>query len=405
MAPQIIGLTTPLMAMVFVFTFLLLWWRGGMGRYVLAFAASYFFFALGFSATHLMAEESPFTFHVTQAFYTLGTVCVLWGAAERIHQRLFFGPIMLTYAVAAAVLAVAVVVSDDIAPRLYIVNTGYGVMFAGGALTLMHSRRRELFDVLVIWLFVASSINFFVRPVLTLLVEGSIATGDYRESIYYSVLNVALAIMSLVTAITLIGACVSDLVSSMRETSARDLLTGLRNRRAFENDLATMLDKAKVADVPVSLVVADIDHFKQVNDLWGHLAGDQAIAGFGKLIDGTVRSCDITGRIGGEEFCILVWNCDETEATRLAERIRVAFAQTKHESISSNIHLTASFGVTQWTGKESYRRLFGRADALLYRAKDGGRNRVEATNMPADHEPPAPAIAPTQLQERRAKAG
>jgi len=118
-----------------------------------------------------------------------------------------------------------------------------------------------------------------------------------------------------------------------------------------------------------------------------------------------VRNCDITGRIGGEEFCIIVWNCDETEATRLADRIRVAFAQTKHESISSNIHLTASFGVTQWTGKESYRRLFARADALLYRAKDGGRNRVEATNMPADHEPPAPAIAPTQLQERRAKAG
>lgn len=384
MNTQIIGLTTPLMALVFFATFLLLWWRGKMDAYVLGFAASYLFFALGFAATHLLDPTSAYLFHVTQVLYTAGTVSLLWGATRRINQPLMVGPIVVTYVVAAIVLAIAVAVTDDVAPRLYIVNTSYGVMFAGGALTLLHSRRRELFDILVIALFVASAINFFIRPVLTLLVEQSIQASDYRDSVYYSVLNLALAIMSLMTAMTLVGACVSDLVSTIRDKSDRDLLTGLRNRRAFEADIDDLLDRARHDDVPASLVVADIDHFKQVNDLWGHQAGDQAIANFGKLIQTMVRDVDIVGRIGGEEFCILIWNCPENSAHKLAERIRHAFAQMAHDGISENIHLTASFGVTEWRSGEPYRKLFARADSYLYDAKENGRNKVVSAGKPAD---------------------
>lgn len=376
MNTQIIGLTTPLMALVFFATFLVIWWRGRMDAYVLGFAGSYFFFAAGFAATHLLDIESLYIFHITQVLYTAAIISMLWGATRRINQPLMVGPIVVTYIVAAIVLAVAVFVTDDVAPRIYIVNTSYGMMFAGGALTLLHSRRRELFDILVIVLFVVSAINFFARPVLTLLVEQSIQASDYRESVYYSVLNLALAIMSLMSAMTLIGACVSDLMSSIREKSDRDLLTGLRNRRAFEADIGDMLDRANAKGVSASLVVADIDHFKQVNDLWGHQAGDQALAGFGKLIEKMVRDVDIVGRIGGEEFCVLAWDCTEAQAHRLADRIRFAFAQMAQEGINEDIRLTASFGVAEWRNGENYRSLFARADANLYVAKDCGRNRV-----------------------------
>lgn len=393
MNTQIIGLITPIMAVVFIAVFGLLWWRGRMGDHVLAFAAAYAFFAVGFVVTHVFDETSPILFHVTQVFYTGGTISLIWGATSRVNRAISLPLLGTIYAISAVTLAIAVAASNDISPRLYIVNTGYGVMFTIGTLTLLQSRRREFFDRLVIAIFALSAINFLCRPVLVLLIEQNIPVGDYRDSVYYSILNLTLAIMSLLTAVTLIGVCVTDLVNSIKERSDRDLLTGLRNRRAFEGDIGQMLDRASNAGVPVGLVVADIDHFKQVNDLWGHQAGDHAIETFGKLIESMVRSGDVTGRIGGEEFCIAVWDCDLDETHRLAERLRIAFAQLQHEGISDAIRLTASFGAVEWSGKETYHRLFGRADQLLYDAKQDGRNRVASDRR---HQPEVRVSSPDQ---------
>jgi len=113
-----------------------------------------------------------------------------------------------------------------------------------------------------------------------------------------------------------------------------------------------------------------------VNDIWGHQSGDQAIADFGNLIKNKVRTCDVAGRIGGEEFCIAVWNCDNEPAYRLAERIRHAFAAHKHIVINDDIRLTASFGVATAQAGETYKQLFARADKALYEAKSKGRDRV-----------------------------
>lgn len=376
MQAQIVGLVTPLMAIVFMTTFLLLWKQGGMGRYVLGFAGAYLFFALGFAATHLLDTSSFYVFHVTQLFYTGGTFCIVWAVCKRVGQDVSLPSLCLTYAIAAGVLAVCVYATADVAPRLYAVNTGYGVMFAIGSLTLLRAPRREVFDRLVILMMVLSAINFFTRPVLTLLVERSFDASVYRETIYYSVLNLALTIMALVTAMTLIGASVSDLMRSVKERGDRDPLTGLRNRRSFETDIRALAERARREGVSMSLVVADIDNFKQVNDVFGHQAGDLAIANFGRLISNMVRDCDLSGRIGGEEFCIVVWNCDLGAASRLAERIRFQFASERQEGVSEGIRLTASFGVAEWQGDERYAKVFARADAALYRAKETGRNRV-----------------------------
>lgn len=374
MREQILGLTTPLLAMVFAIGFLALWRRGGMGDYVLAFAVSYFLFAIGFFVTHLSPTNSPYTFHATQLFYAAGAATLVWGACDRVGRRAHLGTLATVYGVAASTLLVAVFLSQEAGPRLLIVNTGYGVMFVIGIVTLLGVPRRDLFDRLVIAILAINAIDFLVRPMITLLIEGSIDVAMYRQSIYYSVINLVLSTKALATGIVLFGACMHDLIADLRERSDRDLLTGLRNRRAFQDEVDLVLDRARDGEVPVSLLVADIDHFKQVNDIWGHQAGDQAIAAFGKLIGRTVRGSDVTGRIGGEEFCILVWNCTEVEAERLAERIRIAFAQMSHKDIGADISLTASFGVTQWQSGEPYRKLFGRADAALYTAKESGRN-------------------------------
>jgi len=376
MREQILGLITPMMAMVFVVVFLVLWRRGRMGDYVLAFAGAYFFFGLGFLATHAVDPGQWYVFHLTQGLYSLGSVAAVWGAARRMGQPISLTGLGIVYLLSATTLAVAVALSSQTEPRLYIVNAGYAVMFLMGALAMLQAQRRTAIDTLVILLFAVSSAQFLIRPVLTLLLAGGSEASAYRESIYYSVLSVAVTIQSLMTAVTLVGACVYDQIKAVREQAEVDGLTGLRTRRAFEQDVVELLERAKQECLPVSLVVADIDHFKAVNDVWGHQVGDHAIAQFGQIITGTIRDSDLAGRIGGEEFCILAWNCDETAAVTMAERIRAKFAHTQVKGMPDDHRLTASFGAAGRAEGEGYGRLFARTDAALYRAKEGGRNRT-----------------------------
>ncbi len=376
MREQIMGLITPTMSIVFLAVFIVMWWRGKMGNYVLGFAVGYLFFALGFAATHLLDTGSPYVFHVTQFFYSMAVACGVWALTQRAGQPHHLGVHLIIYALSAATLAVAVVTSPDISSRLVIVNVGYGAMYLVLIMTLLGAQRREAIDRLIITMHALLAAQFMIRPVLTLLVEQTIPADVYRQSIYYSVLNLSLALISLMTAMVLVGACVYDQIKAVREQADLDGLTGLRTRRAFEQDVVEMLERAKLECVPVSLVVADIDHFKEVNDVWGHQVGDIAIKQFGEVIKGTIRDTDIAGRIGGEEFCVLAWNCNAKAGITLAERIRESFAELQIAGMPDDHRLTASFGVAARADGEGYGKLFARTDAALYRAKEGGRNRV-----------------------------
>jgi diguanylate cyclase (GGDEF)-like protein len=385
---QIIGLITPMMAAVFMTAFLVLWKRGQMGHYVLAFAVSYFFFGVGFLVTHLIPDTGAFyVFPLTQLFYAAATVLVVWGAANRVGQTVSLPVLGFIYVVAALTLMLAVAVSDQTGPRLYIVNTGYGVMFTLGTVALLNSPRRNAIDVLVIILFAMTATQFLVRPVLTLLIAGGSTAEDYRQSVYYSVLSVAVTIQGLMTAVTLVWACAWDQIVAERERSQLDVLTGLRARRAFEQDALSVMERAKAEGVSISLVVADIDHFKGVNDVYGHQVGDNGIAAFGGIIAGMIRNSDIAGRIGGEEFCILAWNCDATQAVAMAERIRRRLSETPIAGMPGDVRITASFGIADRIEGEGYGKMFARADAELYRAKDAGRNRISTAGS-------APIVTP-----------
>lgn len=403
MQTQILGLVTPLMALVFAAMFAILWRVGQLRRHVLWIAVGNLLFAIGFLITHLLPTDAPYLFHATQAFYTLGTVVLLAAVCERVGQKLDITSMAVIYVLSAASLAVAVTVSDDAAPRLILVNMGYGVMFAMGVATLLSGRRRQVLDVAIIVMLGFQAADFLIRPTMTIMYEQAIPAAQYRESIYYSLIGLVLAVKMVASTMVLIGATVAEWMDTLRESGERDALTGLRNRGAFEQEMHTMLPRAQAEARRVSLVVADIDHFKQVNDIWGHQAGDRAIAAFGRLIDEAIRGCDVAGRVGGEEFCIAVWNCANDPAERLAERIRVAFERLEHEGIRGDIRLTASLGVATARPGESYERLFARADEALYRAKDQGRNRVENAET-TDRQPEAAASPPAPQPQPRAAA-
>ena len=397
MQTQILGLVTPSMALLFAVTFVVLWRAGRLKRYVLGFGIAYTLFAIGFLITHFAPADALYTFHATQLFYSLGSVALIASVCERAGQRLHLGSMAVVYTTSALALAVAIGFSSDAAPRLIIVNIGYGVMFAMGVTTLLTARRRSFVDSLIVAVLIFHAIDFLVRPNITLIFERSIPAEVYRESIYYSLIGLVLGLKGLATALVLIGATVSEWTGRLRETGARDTLTGLLNRGAFEQSMLGLLPRAQSEGRPLSLVVADIDHFKQVNDIWGHQAGDLAISEFSALIRRTVRGCDVSGRIGGEEFCIAVWNCENEPTERLADRIRDAFARLEHADLNSDIRLTASFGVATARAGETYRSLFARADAALYEAKTTGRNRVK--NAERDISVDADAATPNTLAD------
>jgi diguanylate cyclase (GGDEF)-like protein len=167
------------------------------------------------------------------------------------------------------------------------------------------------------------------------------------------------------------------LQTELREQAIRDPLTGLFNRRYLQETLEREIARAKREGAPVSIIVMDLDHFKQVNDTYGHKAGDVLLSAFGKLLQTILRAEDVICRFGGEEFVILMPGAPLEAARQRAESIRMGIETLRVLDGERELHATASLGVAAYpvhgpNGEEVQIR----ADRALYLAKQTGRNRV-----------------------------
>ncbi|CAK0778989.1 GGDEF domain-containing protein [Gammaproteobacteria bacterium] len=156
----------------------------------------------------------------------------------------------------------------------------------------------------------------------------------------------------------------------------RDPLTGIGNRAALDQALDREVKLARRSGASLSLLILDVDHFKRVNDTYGHAAGDCVLRTLAHCVTTCVRTTDLVARFGGEELAVLLNNTDAHGAYLLAERIRVAIEATQIQHNNQTIQVTVSIGVSDLHPKDDERNLFCRADAALYRAKETGRNRV-----------------------------
>ncbi|MDF1599226.1 GGDEF domain-containing protein [Mesorhizobium sp. YIM 152430] len=163
----------------------------------------------------------------------------------------------------------------------------------------------------------------------------------------------------------------------LAELASTDHLTKCLNRRALVGNVEQLLDENE-ADAQGALLVIDADHFKQVNDLYGHHQGDLALIRIASVIRSCVRQGDLVGRMGGEEFAVLLGGVAPEQAVRIAERIRHAVAAAPLDIDGAQHRLTISVGCTAFSGRAKFRDLFSLADQRLYEAKRLGRNRVEA---------------------------
>ncbi|HET7434141.1 MAG TPA: diguanylate cyclase [Thermoanaerobaculia bacterium] len=165
----------------------------------------------------------------------------------------------------------------------------------------------------------------------------------------------------------------------LEELSLRDGLTSLRNRRAFEQELATAYAQARRYDRPLSLAIVDVDHFKVINDSIGHTAGDAVLRAVAQLLEHSTRQSDFVARVGGEEFAVLLPETALFDSMQFAEKIRATIASSTIRTGDVAHRVTVSIGIASipHSRTNDAAELYHAADQALYRAKNGGRNRVE----------------------------
>jgi diguanylate cyclase (GGDEF)-like protein/PAS domain S-box-containing protein len=164
-------------------------------------------------------------------------------------------------------------------------------------------------------------------------------------------------------------------LEEMRGLAEQDPLTGLANRRHLDLFLAVQQEVVRRTGAPFSIIIADLDHFKDINDTWGHQVGDKALVAFGQVLRRHCRTGDVPGRFGGEEFLIILPGSRLAQARVIAERIRAAAPAASPPELNGR-KITSSFGVAEATQDRSVEELIRDADAALYAAKTGGRDRV-----------------------------
>jgi diguanylate cyclase (GGDEF)-like protein len=255
-------------------------------------------------------------------------------------------------------------------------------MQAVGVYIVVSAGRRRLIDKLLAGFLLLTSLHFLSKAGAAVLLGGAGASPqEYIGTAYAMFSQTAGAILAVATALTLLGVLIADLVKDITAKSETDMLSGLLNRRGFEQRLEEVARRHLSRGLPVSLVMCDLDHFKMVNDTYGHAAGDRLIA----LFAGTLRACaddhHVLGRIGGEEFAIVLPGSNVAAARLFAERVRSALTRLDPADLPPELRFTASFGVTQMSPAEAALALMMRADAALYEAKRAGRDCVRVARV------------------------
>ena len=176
------------------------------------------------------------------------------------------------------------------------------------------------------------------------------------------------------------SAALRERMQKTRDAAMRDRLTGLYNRSAYEEKLAEEYARWKRYLEPLTLAVFDIDHFKRINDSYGHLAGDKALRTIAQLLQNNTRETDIIARYGGEEFVMLMPGTRGPEAKVVAEKLRDAVEHCGFHYKGKSVVVTISCGLSEFLGDDTPTEVFARADKALYQCKEAGRNQCKLLN-------------------------
>jgi len=276
---------------------------------------------------------------------------------------------------------------DHFAPLLaFAVSLGLGVHW-GGPGAILYAVPAMLWCALTYSLFATSGITlFFCMWTLLAIASGVLHIGASVESpLAVMSLRVGLSLTALAP-LTVASVMVArnELLERLQHAASHDFLTHVLNRSGFLSQAEELLASPQLLRRPIAVLMMDIDHFKKVNDTYGHDGGDQVLVGFAAVVQGCLRGGDVLGRLGGEEFAVLLPGCSASDAQAIAQRICDAFANhTVTLADGRQVRNTVSIGACCAPRIENdIAAMLSAADTALYRAKETGRNRVELAPAP-----------------------
>jgi diguanylate cyclase (GGDEF)-like protein len=371
-------LIPPILFSIFALSFLSIWHFGQQNVSARTFSIAYAFAAAGFFIEALIGSRNNLIWiqHLGDVFYIASAMALSTAITQRYGQKSPKYLIGLIGSCAIGLVSWFRFGDENLSARVDIICITTSLLIVI-AVPLAWRAGHRLSDKLLFATFIAYasfvSLSALVVPTMT----GEVITNEsLRGSLLLAIVNVSVSVLSLLTASLLFSHYLITYVLGMREESNTDSLSGLLNRRGFEGAAIAAISAATEANTPLCLIVCDIDHFKSINDTYGHALGDNVIHMVGALLKETAGGNGIAGRIGGEEFCIALPNANIEMAMLLAESVRAQLELSGKTVLGGTQTITASFGVELLRSDDNYHSVFDRADKALYQAKNSGRNRV-----------------------------
>jgi diguanylate cyclase (GGDEF)-like protein len=310
-------------------------------------------------------------------FLMLALTLIVTGIARHYRPRMPVGPIWLLFAVMVAFdLGVTYDLRRDTLGHGIAYQAPYAIITALGAGLILGARGRHPADLALAGVLALSSLQFVLKAAAPLFADGT--APDVRGYIYslYAFYSQTLgAVFSVLLGLSLLGVIIVEVVAKTMGRLQRDSLSGLLNRAAFL-DRAVAVAGSLGPGRQVWLVMIDLDHFKSINDRFGHAAGDEVIRAFGEVLNDLAPSGHVAGRLGGEEFCLLLPDMGEVVLAGCLDAIRMALRGASYALVSEEVRVTASFGVALLNAGMRVDQAMRRADLALYQAKAAGRDRV-----------------------------
>lgn len=387
-----IALLNPAISLVLAGAFLLLWLVLRTRPYLLMLAAGYLASAAGFL---LQRFELPIGFNGTKlascVSFAVAAALLATSISLRYDRKVPFGGLGVLIGGGIAAFCWFLFVVPDLTWRIFAMNFALGGV---GVLVTLEVRAvpdKRPVDMLIYGASALVAANFFVRTIVVVAMHGSFDSyAGFYTSLYWSSLLLSHALLSLGLALCLAGAAASDVLRNLQLESRTDPLSGLFNRRGLEDKARALCLRQAKGGAGFSLVMADLDHFKSVNDKHGHPVGDAVIAAFSRLLVKIAGPGAVVARTGGEEFAIVLSGKDLARARSFAEAIRTALGNGLGGQAAAAGPITCSFGVTERNAAEGLDNVLARADGALMYAKRTGRDRVRTVYL-------RPEITPSRM--------
>ncbi len=278
------------------------------------------------------------------------------------------------------------------------------LLFLGMTLTIIYGVRtfaKDLYAEMVVFALLISGICVLNAMKFMKILDGGLQALD-MDSSFQMVFYIYMSSLATVIPPSIVWLVLRRLTDDLRDMAGRDPMTQLLNRRGLSEALQLFFSTRNAA--PAHLLLMDVDHFKHINDTYGHQAGDTVLCHVAEVVRNTARHGDLTGRIGGEEFVVICLDTDSAGVMRLAERLRASIEQQVIKAADSDeppLRCTVTIGVSHpFASTQALEAAMKDADAALYRGKAAGRNRIELPLCSPHFHPDSGAGKPIPLQHK-----